>query len=112
MPVAETPWLVVRPARNRAFVRFLRMELGPGESEAIALSRELKADFLLIDERKGSDLAIRSGLRVTGLLGALLQAKRGNLIAVVRPILDELIKDTGFWVGDRLYAYVLQEADE
>lgn len=101
--VAETPWLLVRPVRNRAFVRYLRLELGPGESEAIALGRELKSDLLLIDERKGSEPAIRSGLRVTGLLGVLLQAKQRDLIVAVRPILDELIQDTGFWVSDRLY---------
>ncbi len=30
------------------------LKLGPGETEAIALAQELKADWVLLDERKGS----------------------------------------------------------
>lgn len=73
--------------------------LDPGETEAIALSLELHADLLLIDERKGRAEAARRGLKITGLLGVLLEAKAMGLIALVCPILDDLTRRAGFHVS-------------
>lgn len=51
--------------------------LDPGERAAIALGIALKADLLLIDERRGYAAAVNKGLEVTGTLGILdLAAKR------------------------------------
>jgi predicted nucleic acid-binding protein len=51
-------------------------QLAPGESEAIALALEINADLLLIDERRGRTEANRLGIRITGLLGVLVEAKQ------------------------------------
>lgn len=48
-------WLVVSAVQNRAMVATLNRELDLGESEAIVLAIEMQADYLLIDERKGTD---------------------------------------------------------
>lgn len=51
--------------------------LDPGERSAIALGIALKADLILMDERKGSMIAASKGLETTGTLGILdLAAKR------------------------------------
>jgi predicted nucleic acid-binding protein len=47
------------------------MELGKGEMEAIALAKETEADFLLIDERKGSQAARDRHLKTAGTLAVL-----------------------------------------
>jgi predicted nucleic acid-binding protein len=75
--VQTASWLEVRKVVNREIVERLRDEvkLDPGESEAIALTLELSADLLLIDERRGRAEANRLGLRITGLLGILIEAK-------------------------------------
>jgi predicted nucleic acid-binding protein len=56
------------------------LSLGPGETEAICLARELHADAVLIDERKATKVAQQMGLTVTGTLGVLVTASQRGLL--------------------------------
>lgn len=110
--VPELSWIKTQSAADLALVRRLSKELDPGEAEAIALAVELKADRLLIDERLGRSAALRLGLKITGVLGILVAAKRNNLIQEVKPVLDILIDQVGFWIDEQLYTEVLLAVDE
>ncbi len=110
--VQTLPWIETRQVINRIFVGELQNELDAGESEAIALAIELTADLLLIDEYPGRIIASSLGLNLTGLLGILLVAKRRGIIPAVKPVMDDLISQAAFRVGDRLYADILQSAGE
>lgn len=83
-----------------------------GEAEAIILSLEMKADLLLMDERRGRIVATNYGINVIGLLGVLLQAKKQGLIPVIKPLIDQLITQADFRVSPQLYTVVLQASNE
>jgi uncharacterized protein len=110
--VPTLSWIKTQSVADRAFVNTLRAELDPGEAEAIALAVELNANRLLIDERLGRSVAMQVRLQATGVLGILIAAKKKNLIQDVKPLLDALIEQVGFWIDSRLYAEVLQVVSE
>lgn len=114
LEVQDAPWLEVRQVINSQVIEQLQGEarLDLGESEAIALAIELNADLLLIDERRGRAEANRLGLRITGLLGILVEAKRKNLIPAVKPLMDMLIATSEFRVSPGLYNQILEIVDE
>lgn len=105
-------WIQVQTITNRSTVISLQLELDEGEAEAIILASELKADLLLLDERRGYQVASRYGLQVKGVLGVLIAAKSRGLIPAVKPVMDELIGIAGFWVTEQLYNRVLQMVNE
>ncbi|NJN60051.1 MAG: DUF3368 domain-containing protein [Leptolyngbyaceae cyanobacterium SL_5_9] len=112
--VQSANWVEVKLVSNREVVERLQSEvkLDPGESEAIALALELGANLLLIDERRGRAEADRLGIRITGLLGILVEAKRKNLIVAVKPLMDALIATSDFRVSSALYDQILNIVNE
>ncbi len=112
--VQTASWLEVRQVANREVVERLQGEvrLDSGEAEAIALALELDADLLLIDERRGRAEANRLGIKITGLLGILVEAKRRSLIVAVKPLMDALIATSEFRVSSALYNQILDIVDE
>jgi hypothetical protein len=105
-------WLRVAAVSDRARVQLLAQTVDLGEAEAIALARELNADHLLIDERKGRRLATQLGLSVVGLLGAVIMAKRRGLIPSARDVLARLDRDAGVYLSDDLRDATLRSVGE
>lgn len=87
-----------------------RLDLG--ESDAISLTMELKADLLLIDERKGRQVASQLGIRFSGILGVLVRAKQASLIPDAKALLLRLRREAGFFLSDQQLGHVLKMAGE
>jgi uncharacterized protein len=110
--VAQATWIKRQPALNVLLVNALSLELDAGEAQAIALVVESRAGLILLDEHRGRRAAKRLGLTVTGTLGVLFAAKDRGLLASVRPVLDALRANSGFWIDDNLYNAALAAANE
>lgn len=105
-------WIEIATPRDSGLLRLLVLQLHRGEAEAIALAAELKADVVLIDEQEGRQLASRTGLAVTGVLGILLRAKRLGEIHTIKPEIDLLRSKAHFFVSSALEAKILASAGE
>lgn len=105
-------WIKIKQIEDSTRYIQLRKTLDRGESESIVLAIELKADALLIDEKKGRKTAKELGIEVTGLLGVLLEAKIEGIIEAVKPLMDDLIYQAEFRISPRLYKDILERAME
>ena len=113
-----TPELVSRWARHRPEWLEVRAPervpldlpeaLGPGEREAIALSEELGADALLIDEWDGRQAAARRQLTVVGTLRVLGSAAEKGLIDL--PLAVTRLRATNFRASTDLIEQLLDQA--
>ena len=77
----------------------LQRDLGRGVSESIALAVEPGADLILLDEQDRHRLAQQQGLKRVGVVGILPLAKQRELLPAIRPYLNVLRADAGFWLG-------------
>jgi predicted nucleic acid-binding protein len=113
LPEARTDgWVRTVEPGSEAPVAPYRSRLERGELQAVATAISRDSSVLLRDEHAGRAVAGELDLRLTGTIGLLLQAKADGKIAKVRPVLDRLRTEAGFWVSDDLYHAVLETAGE
>lgn len=92
---AGTPpvWLVIQAATTTEFIP----DIDPGERAAINLAKELQADLLLIDERKGREAAIARGLATARTAAVMFDAANAGVLPDLRSAYEKL-KKTNFRV--------------
>lgn len=108
---AAEGWLLRVEPLPAVYWRELSELLDPGEAEAISLAEQRTYRFLLIDERRGREVAKRRGLRVTGTAGVLLAAKENRLLESVTLAMDRL-EGAGYRLSTALRAEVAKLAGE
>jgi len=110
--VSKADWINVHDLKNQDISTILKMELDEGESEAIALADELKADVVLLDEKDARRIAKQLGLRVLGTIGILVWGKRIGKINNLRQVLDMLKNRAMFRISHTLYQQALKLVGE
>jgi len=105
-------WLRVEPVRNSREAQRFAEVVDTGEAEAIALAKELHADRLLIDERKGRRLAKEEGIPVIGLLGVVLLGRQRQIIPSARTLLLRLEKEAGMYLSEDIREQALRTVGE
>lgn len=109
--VRTSSWVKVVTVTDRLAVEVLLDELDAGEAETIVLARELSADWVLMDERKGRRKLDQLGLPKIGTLGILLKAKEVGLLPAIRSDVEDL-RRRGFSLSQVVINAVLQQANE
>lgn len=72
--ISAADWIKTVRVKDRLAVEVLLDEMDLGEAEAIVLARELGAEWVLMDERKGRRKLTQMGINRIGTLGILLSA--------------------------------------
>ena len=101
------PYVRIESPRDQALVNDLLDTLDPGESEAIALALELRADLILVDDATAREVASHRGLIALGVLGTLLRAKQKGFLDTLTPLIDRLQGELGFFVSSSVRDQVL-----
>ena len=108
--VSATSWIESRRPVS-ALALPLVTDLGPGETEVLALALESPGAVVILDDAVARRVAATLHVCLTGTLGVLLDAKRQGLITAVTPILDEL-EALRFRLASRTRAAILELAGE
>ncbi len=85
----ELDWVLVRTPQGHISVPLVT-DLGPGETEVLMLALETPQATVVLDDALARQFAETLGLRLTGTLGLLLDAKQAGLVPVLTPVLDQL----------------------
>lgn len=109
--LTQLQWVEVKEVQDKSLVEELTKYLDAGEAEVIALGKELNADLVIIDEKKGRNFAQLNNLICVGSLGILLKAKENNFIPFLKPLLEEM-QTNGIWISESLVKEILEKINE
>jgi len=99
--------LQIEKVTDRKMVKLLKMQLGYGESEVIALALEKGIDRVIIDDKQARKVADKLGLKVIGTLGILILAKEKQVIKEVRPLVLSMMEKINFRIDRALLNKIL-----
>lgn len=104
-------WIERVSVKDRLAVMGMLSNLDEGEAESIILANELRADYILLDEEKGREIANSMGLSIIGTIGILSLAKKMGLLKDLRLKLDGL-RANDFRISNGLYEDILRESEK
>jgi predicted nucleic acid-binding protein len=113
--LGEADWL-----REFAIALFKKELVTLGRASKIAQMHQLVLinhlwllkEIYEIDECLGRQEALQLNLPIIGILGILVLAKQKGLISAVKPVMDSLLEEAGFWISIQLYDRILLLSEE
>lgn len=113
--IEQSTFIEVRAVENIGSVSVLKRATGldQGESEAIVLTDELKADVLLMDEAKGRTVSNEMGIKVMGTIGILMAAyEECELTSSEAKECIDILQRTGRHISQKHYQMLLDMLSE
>jgi predicted nucleic acid-binding protein len=103
---ADSPplWILIRDGPAGAEKGMERLQAG--ERAAILLAESVHADVIVLDEKSARRIAAERGLRVTGLLGVLVEATNRGLVDLAAAL--ERLTKTSFRYSPALLKSALE----
>lgn len=109
--VASAQWIHVVEVKDRLAVDVLLDEMDLGEVETIILAKEMNADWVLMDERKGRRKLDQLNIPKIGTVGILLKARQLELIPKIKSEIEKL-QQTGFSISPSVVSEIFKLAGE
>jgi len=104
-------WIRIQSVSDRLAVDVMLDELDLGEAETIVLGRELHADWVLMDEKKGRRKLTELGLPKIGSVGILINARQTGKIPSLGAELT-LLRQQGFSLSQSVIDAALRQVGE
>jgi predicted nucleic acid-binding protein len=109
--IKSSEYIKIKSVVNHESVGILKKNTGldQGESEAIILTDEVRADILLMDEAKGRVISMQRGIKIMGTIGILIAAYENDIITANEAMkcIDGLQKANRH-IGERHYRRLLE----
>lgn len=109
--VTSAQWIHVVEVKDRLAVDVLLDEMDLGEVETIILAKEMNADWVLMDERKGRRKLDQLNIPKIGTIGILLKARQLELIPKIKSEIEKL-QQTGFSISPSVVSEIFKLAGE
>ena len=100
----------IAEVKDSLAVMALQSDLGRGESECIVISKEINANFVVLDDKDARKMAEFLGLNVIGTLGLLVMVHKKGKIQNVKRIVDKM-REENFWIDEKLYKRIMEEIE-
>lgn len=101
-------WILLTAAKDELAVKALTTALGKGESEVIVLSKELGADFALMDEKSARNTADLLNVDTVGILGIIDLANEMGFSLDKKRLVD-CLRQSGFRISEKIYKKLFPE---
>lgn len=101
-------WILLTAAKDEIAVKALTTALGKGESEVIVLSKELDADFALMDEKSARNTADLMNVDTVGILGIIDLANEMGFSLDKKRLVD-CLRQSGFRISEKIYKKLFPE---
>lgn len=111
----KSGWLIVKNPEKEENVEIalkLSQKLGIGEAYAIALSIDLSADILIINDKEAMEEATNYGIKTMWITDVLLEAASKNLIKSYKKFQEllDLMVENGLWIEKDYLNQILENA--
>ena len=83
-------WVEIRSVSTPKYLQLIA-DLGPGESEVLALATNHPSALVILDDKLARRIAEMQGFRLTGTAGVLLRAKQKGLVPALKPVIERLL---------------------